>query len=326
MSDNKKYYYLKLKENFYDSDEMILLQSEGDDGYKYSDILMKMYLRSLKFDGKLMVNDRIPYSASMLAQVTRHSVSTVESAMNRFIELGLIERMDSGAIYMMDMQNFIGRGSTEAERKKNYRDRIAREKQLKLESGTLSQESPDKRTPEIELEREIDIEKETELKTEAVAVNKYDDLKSPPPISTPEMRVGNFFRSNGFGEIGSHIQEELMNELNDFDTLTNDRQVSADIIIKALSRAVDNGAQTWGYAKKPLKEWYDRKFNSVADIDAYELRRSNQNSKRGKYKQSPVKEARPDFEGQSAEGVSEEELANAQAALEELNSKFNQTE
>lgn len=47
MADNKKYYYLKLKEDFFDSDEMLLLQGMKD-GYLYSDILMKMYLRSLK--------------------------------------------------------------------------------------------------------------------------------------------------------------------------------------------------------------------------------------------------------------------------------------
>ena len=40
MADNKKYYYLKLKEDFFDSDEMLLLQGMKD-GYLYSDILMK---------------------------------------------------------------------------------------------------------------------------------------------------------------------------------------------------------------------------------------------------------------------------------------------
>ena len=50
MADNKKYYYLKLKEDFFDSDEMLLLQGMKD-GYLYSDILMKMYLRSLKNEG-----------------------------------------------------------------------------------------------------------------------------------------------------------------------------------------------------------------------------------------------------------------------------------
>ena len=56
MADNKKYYYLKLKEDFFDSDEMLLLQGMKD-GYLYSDILMKMYLRSLKNEGRLMDKD-----------------------------------------------------------------------------------------------------------------------------------------------------------------------------------------------------------------------------------------------------------------------------
>ena len=61
MSDNKKYYYLKLKDNFFDSDEMIILESMQD-GYIYSNILLKLYLRSLKNDGKLMLNDKIPFN------------------------------------------------------------------------------------------------------------------------------------------------------------------------------------------------------------------------------------------------------------------------
>ena len=50
---------MKLKENFFDSEEMIILQNMPD-GYLYSDILMKLYLRSLKNEGKLMFRDLIP--------------------------------------------------------------------------------------------------------------------------------------------------------------------------------------------------------------------------------------------------------------------------
>lgn len=122
MSDNKKYYYLKLKENFFESDSMILLESMKD-GYLYSNILMKLYLRSLKDNGRLMLNGTIPYNSQMLASVTRHQVGTLEKALDIFKELGLIEILDSGAIYMMDIQNFIGRSSTEADRQRKYYNR-----------------------------------------------------------------------------------------------------------------------------------------------------------------------------------------------------------
>ena len=39
MSDCKKYYYLKIKEDFFESEDIKVLQSL-DDGYLFSDILM----------------------------------------------------------------------------------------------------------------------------------------------------------------------------------------------------------------------------------------------------------------------------------------------
>ena len=158
MSDNKKYYYLRLKDNFFDSDELKILESMKD-GYLYSNILLKLYLRSLKNDGKLVVNDRIPYNAEMLASVTGHQVGTIKQALSMFKELGLIEVLENGAIYMLDIQNFIGKGSTEADRQRLYDRRISEErKQNKLTQSRNLEEICKKSTPEIEIELEKDIE------------------------------------------------------------------------------------------------------------------------------------------------------------------------
>ena len=167
MSDNKKYYYLRLKDNFFDSDELKILESMKD-GYLYSNILLKLYLRSLKNDGKLVVNDRIPYNAEMLASVTGHQVGTIKQALSMFKELGLIDILENGAIYMLDIQNFIGKGSTEADRQRLYDRRISDErKQKKLTQSRNFEEILEKSTPEIEieLEKEIKIEKEREGET-----------------------------------------------------------------------------------------------------------------------------------------------------------------
>ena len=47
MADNRKYYYLKLKENFFDSDSIVLLE-DMKDGILYSNILLKLYLNPLE--------------------------------------------------------------------------------------------------------------------------------------------------------------------------------------------------------------------------------------------------------------------------------------
>lgn len=136
MADSKKYYYLKLKEGFFESEEMLILQRMPS-GYLYSDILMKLYLRSLKDEGKLMYRNRIPYSTEVLATVCRHEVGVVEKALEIFQQLGLVEILDNGAIYMMDIQNFIGQSSTEADRKREYRARVEAEKISAIEAPIL---------------------------------------------------------------------------------------------------------------------------------------------------------------------------------------------
>ena len=173
MSDNKKYYYLKLKDNFFDSDQMIVLESMPD-GYKYSNILLKLYLRSLKNDGKLMFNDRIPYNSTILSQVTRHSVGDVEKAVNIFTELGLIEILENGAIYMLDIQNFIGESSTEGDRKRAYRRKIDQEKSMLLNEGQMSDKCPDVYPPEIEIEIEKELDKE--IDKESMSSSDEHDL------------------------------------------------------------------------------------------------------------------------------------------------------
>ena len=88
-----------------------------------------------------MLKDHIPYNPEMLAAVVRHPVALVEKAMMLFKQLQLVEVLDNGAIFMLDIQNFVGQSSTEGDRKRKYRKEIEAEKQL---LGQMS----DKRPPE----------------------------------------------------------------------------------------------------------------------------------------------------------------------------------
>ena len=176
---------LLFKENFFETDSMILLESMND-GYLYSNILMKLYLRSLKDDGRLMLNGRIPYNSQMIANITRHQVGTVEKALDIFKELDLIDILDNGAIYMLDIQNFIGESSSEADRKRSYRSRIEKEKITRQMSEQMSGQISDKNPPEIELEieKEIDIELEIENR---VNYQQIADMYNNTCVSFPKI-------------------------------------------------------------------------------------------------------------------------------------------
>lgn len=153
MADNRRYFYLKLNESFYNSETMVVLESIQD-GLIYSNLLMKMYqmyLMSLKNNGILMLNDHIPHTPQTIATFTRNQIGTVERALKVFLELGLVEMLTNGVYYMTDIQLLIGLSSTEGERKKRERMRL---QQQNLLPQTVADICP----PILELEKELDIE------------------------------------------------------------------------------------------------------------------------------------------------------------------------
>ena len=66
----------------------------------------------------MQLDENIPYTAQMIATITRQQVGTVERALQIFMKLGLVEPLPSGALYMSNIELLIGQSSTEGERKR----------------------------------------------------------------------------------------------------------------------------------------------------------------------------------------------------------------
>jgi predicted phage replisome organizer len=104
VSDKQKrrYYWLKLKENFFEEDTIEWLE-EQPNGKEYCLFYLKLCLKSLKTEGLLVRNVgnlMIPYDPESLAKLTNSKADTVKVAMDLFNKIGLIEIMDSGEIYL----------------------------------------------------------------------------------------------------------------------------------------------------------------------------------------------------------------------------------
>ncbi|MDT2889387.1 phage replisome organizer N-terminal domain-containing protein [Lactococcus lactis] len=270
MADNKKYYYMRLKENFFDSDEMIILENmDNGDGIIYSNILLKLYLRSLKYEGRLMFNERIPFNPQMLSTIVRHPVGVVEKALKAFVDLGLVEVMDNGAIYMLDIQNFIGKTTTEADRIKAYRSKINKEK------GLVSNDTPklvqmyDKSTPELEIERELKIEKEVEASKAASTNSDFQNLIE-------------LYQAN-FGIVKPILYDDLKADLKDY---------GLELIIEAVKRAVKRQRE-YAYAQGILKSWNRSGIKTLEQAKAEEVifQNKSQNNQNKFQQQKPVKKA-----------------------------------
>ena len=124
-NDEKRYYWLKLPENFFDDDTMSFIE-ELPNGIAYSNFYLKLCLKSLQNEGILMRtvgSQFVPYDLKSLSRLTGVEIDTVKSALEVFVEYGLIQILDSEAIYIPRVKEMIGSESAAAERMRKLRDK-----------------------------------------------------------------------------------------------------------------------------------------------------------------------------------------------------------
>ena len=123
MADAKRYYWLKLKENFFDDDVINWIEDQKN-GKEYCLFYLKLCLKSLKNNGVLIRNVGtllVPYDMKKLADITNTPEDTVIVAMSLFKKTGLVEVMENGALYLSQLQDMVGSESSWAKKKRDQR-------------------------------------------------------------------------------------------------------------------------------------------------------------------------------------------------------------
>ena len=164
----KRYFWLKLKEDFFEEDTIAWIE-EQPNGKEYSLFYLKLCLKSLKTNGILIrkVGQMlVPYDAKMLSKLTNTEFDTVLVALELFKQIGLITVQENGEIFLPQLENMVGSESKWAKYKR---------KNNKLEKiQSHSNDSPKLLQTEIDIdkEKEIELEKESDIEIE-----KYKELE-----------------------------------------------------------------------------------------------------------------------------------------------------
>lgn len=179
MAENKKYYWLKLKRDFFKRHDIRIIE-EMPNGKDYILFYLKLLLESIDHEGSLRFSDTIPYNESMLSVVTNTNIDVVRSAMKLFLELGMMSICDDKTIYMTEVDKLIGSETEWAEKKRLYRENV--EKSRTLSSGcpssvlALSDKSKSienrVRVSEKDTDTDTDLKKDKEILTTAVGNDK----------------------------------------------------------------------------------------------------------------------------------------------------------
>ena len=177
MASVKKYYWLKLNENFFEDDTIQFIE-EQEGGILYSNFYMKLCLKSLKQAGTLVrvVGETlIPYDVKSLSKLTGVPSDTVAVAMDLFETIGLIKVLETGEIYLSQIEEMIG---SETDKAKSMRMLRARRND---EGNNVTKMLPTvtKSYPEIEIEIELEKDKDiniTSSNDDLVGFNEFWEL------------------------------------------------------------------------------------------------------------------------------------------------------
>ncbi|MTP72894.1 hypothetical protein GMB80_08105, partial [Turicibacter sanguinis] len=202
MADNKKYYWLKLKKDFFKRHDIQIIENMPN-GKDYVLFYLKLLVESVDHEGGLRFNETIPYNEQMLATITNTNIDTVSNAMKLFRELGMVEILDDKTIYMNEVSKMLGAETYWAQKKREEREKKKLPKPATPQIGQCPIDVQGKsNVSKQEIEIELDIEKELEK-------DKDKNNKKKKPADADFTSLFFSYTTN----------QELIEALNDFVTM-----------------------------------------------------------------------------------------------------------
>lgn len=174
----KKYFWLKLKTDFFTSRAMKKLRRIAG-GDTYTVIYLKLQLLSLKDEGLLYYEGVEPTFYEEMALALDEDEENVRATLIFLENMGLIEKKNDHEYILTEVPYLIGSETDKAELMRRKRERD------KLESGnnvTAQLPPVTKRYTEIDIEKDIDIDKEKDIEIE---IEKSKSEKSKAKRFTP---------------------------------------------------------------------------------------------------------------------------------------------
>ena len=235
--DKTRFYWLQLKEDFFEDDAINWLEEQLPNGRDYAYFYLKLCLKSLKSNGVLVRevgNILIPYDNKKLAELTKMDFDTVCVAMELLQKIGLVEILQDGEIYLTQLENLIGSKSKGAFKKQLQIQRRNEGKSIGWkEGGNLSTKTKDK-------VKDKDKDKIEEL------YNYYEN----------EIRAS----------LTPHQYEIMDNYLNVFDP---------EVIKIAIDKTVNMGINNFSYMEGILKKWKQKGLITLDQVKSESIIEEN---------------------------------------------------
>ena len=163
MSEGKRYYWLKLKDDFFQSKRIKKLRNMAG-GDTYTIIYLKMQLLSLRTDGVLRWSGLEDNFADELALDLDEKPEDVEVTLMYLLNVGLAETTDNVTFFLPWVLENTGSETAATQRSRDYR---ARQRMLQCNTNATQVQQLRNAESEIESEKEKEIDIESESESES---------------------------------------------------------------------------------------------------------------------------------------------------------------
>lgn len=233
---SKKYYWLKLKEDFFRQKEIKKLRRIAG-GDTYTIIYLKLQLLSLKQEGVLVYEGTEENFVEQLSLEIDEDVDNIKMTLSFLIANKLLEEVEEDVFSLTKVAESIGRESDSAARVRKHR---ANKKQLSEQNSLPCNAPVTNSNTEIEKEKELDKDIDKEIKKDNKNTTTCDSLSSK-------------IRSNA--DVFKAVEKcNFILSANNLEQLAEDiKQYSAAEVIAAAKIADENGVHNYRYLKAVLE-------------------------------------------------------------------------
>lgn len=198
--ENKRYYWLKFKEDFFTSKRIKKLRKIGAD---YVIIYLKMQLKALKNDGYLPITGIEDSVADEIALDIDEDSDKVQITLSYLQACGLIET-ENDMLFLPYVQENTGSETANAQRVRDYRNR---QKLLQCNTSVTQVKQLGNAEKEIEIEKEIDIDNKAPKRFKKPTLEELQEYILEKHYNVDAEKFLDYYESNGW-KVGKNSMKD----------------------------------------------------------------------------------------------------------------------
>lgn len=257
MATGKRYYWIKLKDSFMNSEVVDFLMSQPN-GASYVVLYQMLCLKTINTDGRLtcQIGDIIvPFDIGKIQRDCKYfTLDTIRVALGLYKQLGLIYEEQDGTLVLVNHAEMVGSETDYSAQKRMQRENRRRQIPVQcadsVEDNAVDIVHTDIRDKRIEI-RDKDIR------------DRDNDSRGSLAADPGLAEIIQSFEDN-IGSFPPAAKESLLQW----------RQVfTDDLILLAIKKAALSGVRRWNYVNGILKAWKNEGVRTLGDVQSRDERR-----------------------------------------------------